>query len=57
MNSDGLKEIKYICKNCGYTEIKRIPSTSIPELIIHCPECRRISFERHEPSYIERMKK
>jgi predicted nucleic-acid-binding Zn-ribbon protein len=56
MNNEGIKEVKYICKNCGYTEIKKLPPTTIPEPLIHCPQCNHSTFERHDPTYIERMK-
>ena len=54
--NEKLKNVKYICSNCGYSEIKIMSKDSHPEVIIHCPECRRITFERHDPTYIERMK-
>ena len=52
------KKITYICKYCKYTEIKQFPDNNsciIPNEI-NCPNCNKLSFEIHNPTYLERMK-
>jgi rubrerythrin len=49
------KHLKFICKNCGHIVEKKV-SHKYNITTEKCPECNKMTFELHNPNYLERMK-
>jgi DNA replicative helicase MCM subunit Mcm2 (Cdc46/Mcm family) len=50
-----LREIKYVCSDCGHSEVKLFSSTAVPQNPDICPECHKLAFSISFPTYKERL--